>query len=144
MHTFTRHMLASQCEDDDFESERRDNEDADEDDEDENDDDDDDDGGSSQRKSAKKKFADLQRQLLGSSHDASAVQPTPQADAVNMEELTGGLIDESVRYWTDFQQVTRHLRALMVFGLKRSRDLLRAERIPREIVLPIEHRPWPQ
>ena len=119
MHTFTRHMLASQCEDDDFESERRDDEDADEDDEDENDDDDDDDdGGSSQRKSAKKKFAALQRQMLGTSHDASPVQPTPQADAVNMEELTGGLIDESVRYWTDFQQVTRHLRALMVFGLK--------------------------
>jgi hypothetical protein len=111
LHAFTRHMLTSHGEDDDSASDgwgSKQDDDEDHDDYDEDDDgDDDNDGSSNQRKSAKKKFAALQQQMLGASDSvASSAHAPSQVDAVNMEELNGGLLDESVRYWTDFQQVT--------------------------------------
>jgi hypothetical protein len=119
MHAFTRHMLAGQGGDDeddvsvgdeddyDRTSKRRDAED----------DGGDSDGDGSQRKSAQQKFAALQQQMLRSgASDAGPSQPQPKAHiaAVNMDELTGGLLDGSVRYWSDFQQVVRcSLRAML-------------------------------
>lgn len=114
LHAFTRHMLTCHGEDDgcdgasDGWGSKRDDDDDDADHADHDDGDDDDDGSSSQRKSAKKKFAALQQQMLGGSESvASSAHAPSQVDAVNMEELNGGLLDESVRYWTDFQQVTQ-------------------------------------
>jgi hypothetical protein len=155
MHAFTRHMLASQGGDDeddvsvgdeddyDRASKRRDAED----------DGDDSDGDGSQRKSAQKKFAALQQQMLRSgASDAGPSQPEPKAHiaAVNMDELTGGLLDGSVRYWSDFQQVVRcSLRAMLAAataGCCRRRALVspHAERIPPAFLLPFEHRSWAQ
>ena len=115
MHAFTRHMMTCHSEDDGC-----DGGDGDRDDDDDgggDDDDDDDDGDASQRKSAKKKFAALQQQMLGASDGgANAAQPQRQVDAVNMEELNGGLLDESVRYWTDFQQVNAWFQCVRPTG----------------------------
>ena len=107
-HAFTRHVMASfggdDGDDDDCGSEGRggcDDIDADDDHDDDDDDDD------LERRRAKQQFAALKQQMLHTKQeDASSAQPKSQVEAVNMEELSGGLLDESVRYWTDFQQVT--------------------------------------
>ena len=55
----------------------------------------------------KQQFGALKQQLLHAKRDDSGAAVAPmQEEGVNMEEVTGGLLDESVRYWTDFQQVT--------------------------------------
>jgi len=118
-HAFTRHVMASfggdDGDDDDCGSEGRggcDDIDADDDHDDDDDDDD------LERRRAKQQFAALKQQMLHTKQeDASSAQPKSQVEAVNMEELSGGLLDESVRYWTDFQQVTCGCCALFISPL---------------------------
>jgi hypothetical protein len=95
MHDFTRHMLAGEGSDDNDDTENQDASD---------------DGSGSdddRRKSARKSFAALQKQMLAVSDSGTAAsRPKEHASAANAEELIGGLRDGSVRYWSDFQQVT--------------------------------------
>lgn len=102
MHAFTRHLLARDGGDDDGDAAC----------ESQGDEDDDSDSDSSQRKSAQKKFSALQQQMLhAGGSDAGASQSEPPLDAVNMDELSAGLLDDSVRYWSDFQQSVFHERS---------------------------------
>jgi hypothetical protein len=110
IHSFTRRLLACDSDDEDagvddgWNSKSRGDDDDDDDDGD--DDGDDDDIDHSQRKNAQKKFAALKEQLLHASGDgASAPRPPKQGFASSTEDLSGGLLDSSVRFWTDFQQV---------------------------------------
>jgi hypothetical protein len=145
LHSFTRHMLASDGNDegehdsdgDDDMVSRKQNAEGD-----------DSDSGSDcdQRKSAQRKFAALQQQMLRAGDaDASASQPKAHFDAVNMEELNGGLLDDSVRFWSDFQQVIHGSQRVLPADVRGFlRDSLHAERAPRAILLPLEHRPRAQ
>ncbi len=132
MHAFTRHLLARDGGDDDGDAAC----------ESQGDEDDDSDSDSSQRKSAQKKFSALQQQMLhAGGSDAGASQSEPPLDAVNMDELSAGLLDDSVRYWSDFQQVTCSSQRVMLVNMGTlPRDPLHAERIPRAILLPFAHR----
>ncbi len=127
MHAFTRHMMTCHSEDDDCDGGDGDGDGDDDDDGDDGDGDSDGDGDGSQRKSAKKKFAALQQQMLGARDggaNAAQQQPQRQVDAVNMEELNGGLLDESVRYWTDFQQVNAWFQCVHATGRRQTRMML--------------------